>query len=75
VKPFAVFLTALMLIALTSALWGSHNAQLRKKVNAQADIISDQKNSLAAKYYEVHSIREERNDWVRETNRLKQKGG
>jgi hypothetical protein len=75
VKPFAVFLTALMLIALTSALWGSHNAQLRKRVNAQADIISDQKNSLAAKYYEVHSIRKERNEWIGEVQRLKQKGG
>jgi hypothetical protein len=75
VRPFAAFLTALILIALTSALWICHNAQLRKKVNDQADIIIDQKNLLAAKYYEVHSIREERNDWVRETNRLKQKGG
>jgi hypothetical protein len=74
-KPFALALIALFIVALTSALWGSHNAQLRKRVNAQADIISDQKNNLAAKYYEVHNIREDRNDWVRETNRLKQKGG
>ena len=71
-KAIAYALAGLFLIALTSAVWTCQNSRLRHQVKAQADIISDYKTRMAAKYYEVNAIRKERNMWVSEAHR---KGG
>jgi hypothetical protein len=72
-KPYAIFLGALVLVALTSAFWIRHYEAVQAESVAWKTEKEKMVDECAKVRADVAKARKERNDWIFETNRLRGK--